>query len=157
MTPPRTGPTTDHPPVSESEQLLFGGPMRYDYGWARHEFAGAKVTFGTVARQMPRFLRLAGQLAWAADRTALVALVAAEVLRGVGLTAGDVYAYPAGGPRGFPTATFTSSAQEFRHLVDMPLTHGVTYYAHVSTRPPGQGSPNAVNNPAVTGHSVAIR
>ncbi|MER7769225.1 ABC transporter ATP-binding protein [Kitasatospora sp. NPDC096140] len=89
MTAPRTSTTTDHPPVppappaSESEQLLFGGPMRYDYGWARHEFAGAKVTFRTVARQMPRFLKLAGQMAWAADRLALVALLAAEVLRGV--------------------------------------------------------------------------
>ncbi|RGD62955.1 ABC transporter ATP-binding protein [Kitasatospora xanthocidica] len=57
--------------------------MRYDYGWSRHEFAGAKVTFGTVARQMPRFLKLAGRMAWAADRTALITLVTAELLRGV--------------------------------------------------------------------------
>ncbi|MFJ9696354.1 ABC transporter ATP-binding protein [Kitasatospora sp. NPDC101183] len=71
------------PAASESEHLLFGGPMRYDYGWARHEFAGARVTFGTVARQMPRFLKLAGRMGWAADRTALITLVAAELLRGV--------------------------------------------------------------------------
>ncbi|WP_316521145.1 ABC transporter ATP-binding protein [Kitasatospora brasiliensis] len=70
-------------PVSDSEQLLFGGPMRYDYGWTKHEFAGAKVTFATVARQMPRFLTLAGRMAWSADRTALITLVTAELLRGV--------------------------------------------------------------------------
>ncbi|MBD0690934.1 ABC transporter ATP-binding protein [Streptomyces sp. CBMA123] len=86
MTPPRTRTRTDGPParaVSESERLLFGGPMRYDFGWARHEFAGTKVTFWTVARQMPHFLRLAGRMAWATDRTALVTLVTAELLRGV--------------------------------------------------------------------------
>src|SRR5262249_50840739 len=42
--------------VSESEQLLFGGPMRYDQGWAKHELASSEVTFWAVARQMPRFL-----------------------------------------------------------------------------------------------------
>ncbi|MFD8782782.1 ABC transporter ATP-binding protein [Kitasatospora sp. NPDC059599] len=78
-----TGATKGGAGVSESEQLLFGGPLRYDYGWAKHEFVGARVTFGTVARQMPRFLGLAGRMAWAADRTALVTLVGAEVLRGV--------------------------------------------------------------------------
>ncbi|MFE7808734.1 hypothetical protein ACFU51_29500 [Streptomyces sp. NPDC057430] len=25
--------------VSESEQLLFGGPLRYDQGWNKHEDA----------------------------------------------------------------------------------------------------------------------
>ncbi|MFD9591166.1 ATP-binding cassette domain-containing protein [Kitasatospora sp. NPDC059973] len=69
--------------VSDSEQLLFGGPMRYDYGWAKHEMASGEVTFWAVARQMPRFLRLAGRMAWEADPRALVALIGAEVLRGL--------------------------------------------------------------------------
>ncbi|GHF91169.1 hypothetical protein GCM10018790_80370 [Kitasatospora xanthocidica] len=73
------------------------------------------------------------------------------------LTAGSVYAYPAGGPYAFPRTTFTSTAQEFRHLVDMPLTRGVTYYVHVSTKPPGAGVPNAIKNPTVTGHSIEVR
>lgn len=30
--------------VSESEELLFGGPMCYDYGWAKHELASSEVT-----------------------------------------------------------------------------------------------------------------
>ncbi|MEU4586591.1 ABC transporter ATP-binding protein [Kitasatospora aureofaciens] len=71
------------PPVSDSEQLLFGGPMRYDYGWARHELAGAGLSFWSIARQMPRFVALAGRMAWSADRTAMVTLVGAELLRGV--------------------------------------------------------------------------
>ncbi|MER7672398.1 ABC transporter ATP-binding protein [Kitasatospora sp. NPDC096128] len=70
-------------PVPDSEQLLFGGPMRYDYGWAKHEMASGKVTFWAVARQMPGFLRLAGRMAWDADRVALVTLVGAELLRGL--------------------------------------------------------------------------
>ncbi|MEV7925997.1 ABC transporter ATP-binding protein [Kitasatospora sp. NPDC088779] len=74
-------PPTDSAP--NSEQLLFGGPMRYDYGWAKHELASGKVTFWAVARQMPHFLRLAGRMAWHADRVALVTLVGAEVLRGL--------------------------------------------------------------------------
>ncbi|MEE1783817.1 hypothetical protein PUR71_12995 [Streptomyces sp. SP17BM10] len=75
----------------------------------------------------------------------------------VWLTAGNVYAYPSSGPHGFPSTTLTSTAQEFRYPVDMPLTRGVTYYVHVSSRPPGTGVPNAMNNPEVTGHSIGLR
>ncbi|MET8630754.1 ABC transporter ATP-binding protein, partial [Kitasatospora sp. NPDC004669] len=78
-----SAPKTSTGPVPDSEQLLFGGPMRYDYGWAKHEMASGKVTFWAVARQMPRFLRLAGRMAWQADRAALLTLVGAEVLRGL--------------------------------------------------------------------------
>ncbi|KQV20830.1 MULTISPECIES: ABC transporter ATP-binding protein [unclassified Kitasatospora] len=68
---------------SASELLLFGGRMRYDWGWARHEMAGADVTFLAVARDLPGFLRLAVRMTVQADRRALVALVVAEVLRAV--------------------------------------------------------------------------
>ncbi|GAA2118170.1 hypothetical protein GCM10009759_65230 [Kitasatospora saccharophila] len=83
----RTKPADADPPVSDSEQLLFGGPMRYSYGWARHELAAGKLSFGSVARQIPRFLLLAGRMAWAASPRALVALVGAEVLRGAAAAA----------------------------------------------------------------------
>ncbi|MFB8241670.1 ATP-binding cassette domain-containing protein [Kitasatospora purpeofusca] len=66
---------------SPSEQLLFGGPMRYDGGFVRHEDAGAQAGLWTVARQIPGMLRLAWVLAWRADRTALVGVVLAEVAR----------------------------------------------------------------------------
>ncbi|MET8628592.1 ABC transporter ATP-binding protein, partial [Kitasatospora sp. NPDC004669] len=78
-----SAPRTSTDPVPDSEQLLFGGPMRYDYGWAKHEMASGKVTFWAVARQMPHFLRLAARMAWHADRAALLTLVGAEVLRGL--------------------------------------------------------------------------
>ncbi|WP_371500245.1 ABC transporter ATP-binding protein/permease [Kitasatospora sp. NBC_00374] len=81
MTP--TPPSPGRPKGSDSEQLLFGGPMRYDYGWARHEMAGADVTFLAVARQLPSLMRLAGRMAWQADRTSMTMLVGAEVLRGL--------------------------------------------------------------------------
>lgn len=80
--------TVDDEDVSDSEELLFGGPMAYDYGWAKHELAGGEVTFVAIARQLPGLLRLAGRLSWQADRTALVALVAAEILRGLAAAAG---------------------------------------------------------------------
>ncbi|MFC8720847.1 ATP-binding cassette domain-containing protein [Kitasatospora sp. NPDC057198] len=73
--------------MSDSERLLFGGPMRYSHGWAKHELAAGKLSFGSVARQIPRFLLLAGRMAWAASPRALVALVGAEVLRGAAAAA----------------------------------------------------------------------
>ncbi|MFI9273912.1 ABC transporter ATP-binding protein [Kitasatospora sp. NPDC052896] len=68
--------------ASDSEQLLFGGPMRYSAGWARHELASGRVSFFSVARQMPALLRLAGRMAWQADRASMAALIGAELLRG---------------------------------------------------------------------------
>ncbi|MEY9948414.1 ATP-binding cassette domain-containing protein [Kitasatospora sp. GAS1066B] len=75
-------------PGSESEQLLFGGPMRYDYGWAKHELASGEMTFWAIARQLPGMLRLAGRMSWRADRTALITLLSAEVLRGLATAVG---------------------------------------------------------------------
>ncbi len=68
---------------SESERLLFGGRMRYDQGWARHEGAGAETGLLAVARQVPGMLRLSWRLAARADRPALTVVVAAEVGRAV--------------------------------------------------------------------------
>ncbi|GAA2283619.1 hypothetical protein GCM10010430_81160 [Kitasatospora cystarginea] len=82
MTKPKPETAFD-PEVSESELLLFGGPMRYDYGWARHELASADVSFLAIARQLPGLLRLAGRMARQADQKALITLVTAEVLRGI--------------------------------------------------------------------------
>ncbi|KDN81046.1 ATP-binding cassette domain-containing protein [Kitasatospora cheerisanensis] len=66
---------------SPSEQLLFGGPMRYDGGFVRDEAASAQAGLWTVVRQIPGMLRLAWRLAWRADRAALVGVVLAEVGR----------------------------------------------------------------------------
>ncbi|WP_035956627.1 ABC transporter ATP-binding protein [Kitasatospora sp. NRRL B-11411] len=75
------------PAVSDSELLLFGGPMRYSHGWAKHEQAAGRLSFAAVARQVPRFLLLAGRMAWAASPRALLVLVVSEVLRGIAAAA----------------------------------------------------------------------
>ncbi|WP_329486687.1 ABC transporter ATP-binding protein/permease [Kitasatospora sp. NBC_01246] len=67
--------------VSDSEQFLFGGRLRYDYGFTHHEQTMLKIDFLTVARQIPRLLRTALRLAWQADRTALVVIAVAEIGR----------------------------------------------------------------------------
>jgi ATP-binding cassette subfamily B protein len=79
---------TPDPDVSESEQLLFGGPMRYDYGWAKHELASGEVTFWAIARQLPGMLRLATRMAWRVDRISLITLLASEMLRGLATAVG---------------------------------------------------------------------
>ncbi|QKW17841.1 hypothetical protein HUT16_01080 [Kitasatospora sp. NA04385] len=66
---------------SPSERLLFGGPMRYDAGFVRHEEAGVQAGLWAVARQIPGMLRLAWRLARRADRTARAGVVLAEIGR----------------------------------------------------------------------------
>nr|BEK67453.1 ABC transporter ATP-binding protein [Kitasatospora purpeofusca] len=78
-------PEADEP--SPSERLLFGGRMRYDMGWARHEAAGAETGLVAVARQVPGMLRLSWRLAARADRPALTVVVAAEIGRAVAAAA----------------------------------------------------------------------
>ncbi|MGW2540180.1 hypothetical protein ACWC5I_04735 [Kitasatospora sp. NPDC001574] len=48
----RPEPVTDAS-VSDSEQFLFGGPLRYDYAFASHEQTMLTISFLTVARQIP--------------------------------------------------------------------------------------------------------
>ncbi|MEV6948303.1 ABC transporter ATP-binding protein [Streptomyces sp. NPDC051172] len=72
------------PVVSESEKLLFGGPLRYDQGWSRHEDARLNITFTGMVRQLPAQLVTVVRLAWAADRSATWQLIGAEL--GQGLT-----------------------------------------------------------------------
>ncbi|MFE2726485.1 ABC transporter ATP-binding protein [Kitasatospora sp. NPDC059327] len=75
---PTTEPDGD---VSASEQFLFGGRLRYDYGFTSHEQTMLTIGFLTVARQIPGLLRTALRLAWQADRTALVVVAVAETGR----------------------------------------------------------------------------
>ncbi len=67
--------------VSDSEQFLFGGPLRYDYAFTSHEQTMLRISFLAVARQIPGMLRTALHLAWQADRTALVVIAVAEIGR----------------------------------------------------------------------------
>ncbi|WP_307782059.1 ABC transporter ATP-binding protein [Streptomyces sp. MBT65] len=71
------------PVVSESEQLLFGGPLRYDQGWSRHEEARTHINFRSMIKQLPAQLGTVLRLAWAADRSATRQLIGAEIGQGV--------------------------------------------------------------------------
>ncbi|MEU6377891.1 ABC transporter ATP-binding protein [Streptomyces sp. NPDC046909] len=71
------------PGLSESEQLLFGGPLRYDTGWNSHSDARLRLSFRTMMRQLPALLALTFRLAWQADRRAARIVLGAEAGRGV--------------------------------------------------------------------------
>jgi ATP-binding cassette subfamily B protein len=71
------------PELSESERLLFGGPLRYDTGWNSHSDARLQLSFRAMVRQLPALLALSFRLAWQADRKAARVVLAAEAGRGL--------------------------------------------------------------------------
>nr|WP_030318759.1 ABC transporter ATP-binding protein [Streptomyces sp. NRRL B-3229] len=71
------------PGVSESERLLFGGPLRYDMGWNSHSDAFLELGFRSMAVRLPVLLSASLRLAWQADRQAARTVLAAEVGRGL--------------------------------------------------------------------------
>lgn len=71
------------PEVSASERQLFGGPLRYDMGFARHEDAFFELNLPAMVRRLPQMLGTAVRLAWRADRSATRIVAAAEVGQGL--------------------------------------------------------------------------
>jgi ATP-binding cassette subfamily B protein len=71
------------PEVSESERLLFGGPLRYDMGWNSHADAFLELSFRAMVTRLPSLLTASFRLAWQADRGAARTVLAAEVGRGL--------------------------------------------------------------------------
>ena len=79
----------DGPPeISESEQLLFGGPLRYDLGWNQHRDAFLELNFRAMVTRLPALLGSSFRLAWQADRRAARIVLAAEAGRGVAQAVG---------------------------------------------------------------------
>ncbi|MFD9727407.1 ABC transporter ATP-binding protein [Streptomyces sp. NPDC059072] len=76
-------PEKGRPAVSESERRLFGGPLRYEAGWAEHEYAQLESRLLTTLRAMPRMARGTLRLAWECDRRALLTVAVAEAGQGV--------------------------------------------------------------------------
>lgn len=72
----------DKPEVSESERLLFGGPLRYDMGWNQHAEAFLELNFRAMITSLPALLGSSFRLAWQADRRAARVVLAAEAGRG---------------------------------------------------------------------------
>lgn len=69
--------------VSESERLLFGGPLRYDMGWNQHADAFLELGFRAMVTRLPSLLLSSLRLARQADPQAARTVLAAEVGRGV--------------------------------------------------------------------------
>ncbi|WP_324786930.1 ABC transporter ATP-binding protein [Streptomyces sp. H51] len=76
------------PRVSDAEQELFGGPLRYDMGWSHHEHAGLDLTMVSALRSMPSLVGATLRLAWSADRRALFAVAASELGQGIAAAVG---------------------------------------------------------------------
>ncbi|SEF11285.1 ATP-binding cassette, subfamily B [Streptomyces sp. Ag109_O5-10] len=74
---------TAAPETSESEQLLFGGPLRYDMGWSQHGNAFLELDFRAMMTRLPGMLASSLRLARQADAGAARIVLAAQV--GVGV------------------------------------------------------------------------
>lgn len=76
------------PQVSDAEQELFGGPLRYDMGWSQHEHAALDLTLLSALRSMPKLVGATLRIAWHADRRALLAVAVSEIGQGVAAAVG---------------------------------------------------------------------
>lgn len=76
------------PQISDAEQELFGGPLRYDMGWSEHEHARLDLTLLSALRSMPKLVGATLRMAWHADRRALRTVTASEIGQGIAAAVG---------------------------------------------------------------------
>ncbi|MFE6977133.1 ABC transporter ATP-binding protein [Streptomyces sp. NPDC057682] len=69
--------------TSDSEKLLFGGELTYDYGWGAHDGAWLKLGLRTMAASLPRQVAVAVRLAREADPRAFATVAVSEIARGI--------------------------------------------------------------------------
>jgi ATP-binding cassette subfamily B protein len=69
--------------LSDSEHLLFGGELTYDYGWGAHDGAWLKLGLRAMAGSLPRQVSVAVRLAREADPRAFLTVAVSEVARGI--------------------------------------------------------------------------
>ncbi len=81
--PPKATPTDG---ISGAERELYGGRLRYDHAFVRHEGPLTRLGFGHMAAALPRMAGMVLRTGWDADRRALAGVVAAQL--GQGVTAG---------------------------------------------------------------------
>ncbi|MGC0334318.1 ATP-binding cassette subfamily B protein [Streptomyces sp. SAI-170] len=72
--------------ISNAERELYGGRLRYDQSYVRHEGPLTRLGFGHMAAELPRMVGMVLRTGWRTDRRALAGVVAAEL--GQGVTAG---------------------------------------------------------------------
>ncbi|MCT9139771.1 ABC transporter ATP-binding protein [Streptomyces violarus] len=68
---------------SWSERFLFGGRLKYDLGFNRHEEAVLDLSLWEIARRFPALVGTALSLAYQADRRSFRRLLTAELLQGI--------------------------------------------------------------------------
>ncbi|MFF9769123.1 ABC transporter ATP-binding protein [Streptomyces sp. NPDC014636] len=77
--------------VSDAERELFGGRLRWDQSYVRHEGALTRTGFGQMATALPRMAGMVLRIGWETDRRGLAGVVTAQVGLGV-LAAGGLVA-----------------------------------------------------------------
>ncbi|MGW5677430.1 ABC transporter ATP-binding protein [Streptomyces sp. NPDC003860] len=92
--------------VSESERLLFGGPLRYEAGWSTHDGSFLALGLRAMVARLPGLVALTVRLSHRADPRALRQVAGAEVGSGIAQAVGLVAVNAvlvhllAGGPTG---------------------------------------------------------
>ncbi|MER8084234.1 hypothetical protein ABTZ57_03480 [Streptomyces sp. NPDC094048] len=89
----RTGPRRDTPQdakstpakdtISNAERELYGGRLRYDQSYVRHEGPLTRLSFRHMAAALPRMVALVLRTGWQTDRRAMAGVVAAQLGQGV--------------------------------------------------------------------------
>jgi ATP-binding cassette subfamily B protein len=69
--------------ISDAERELYGGRLRYDQSFVRHEGPLTRLGFGRMAAALPRMVVMVLRTGWEADRRALAGVVAAQLGQGV--------------------------------------------------------------------------
>ncbi|MEU7354992.1 ABC transporter ATP-binding protein, partial [Streptomyces albidoflavus] len=72
--------------ISDAERELYGGRLRYDQSYVRHEGPLIRLGFGHMAAALPRMVGMVLRTGWEADRRALAGVVVAQF--GQDVTAG---------------------------------------------------------------------
>ncbi|MFD9872101.1 ABC transporter ATP-binding protein [Streptomyces niveus] len=69
--------------MSNAEQELYGGRLRYDQSYVRHESPLTRLSFRHMAAALPRMVALVLRTGWQTDRRAMAGVVAAQLGQGV--------------------------------------------------------------------------
>lgn len=69
--------------ISDAERELYGGRLRYDQSFVRHEGPLTRLGFGHMAAALPRMMGKVLRTGWQTDPRALAGVVAAQLGQGV--------------------------------------------------------------------------
>lgn len=69
--------------ISQAERELYGGRLRWDKSFVRHEVALTRMGFAQMAAALPRMSGSVLRIGWEVDRRALAGVVAAQLGQGV--------------------------------------------------------------------------